>query len=171
MQANIENRERRSIRLQGYNYSGEGRYFITIVLHERMPLFGRLEKSKMILSEAGQYAHDCWLKIPEHYPHVILHEFIIMHDHVHGIIELKKREETDSTSTSPIRKNTFTKIIPGSIGSIIRSYKAAVTTWVKIHHRLPEVWQRNYYEMIIKDDDAYQKICAYIRNNPIKHSR
>ena len=93
---------RRSIRLKGYDYSQAGLYFITICVQDRKCLFGEIagvENSEpsnlqphqeMILNDAGKIADECWLEIPKHFPNVILHEHIVMPNHVHGIIELKR---------------------------------------------------------------------------------
>ena len=79
---------RKSIRLKGYDYSQEGVYFITICSADRKCLFGEIENDEMILNDAGTIANECWLEIPKHFPNAILHEHIVMPNHVHGIIEL-----------------------------------------------------------------------------------
>ena len=79
---------RRSIRLQGYDYSQEGLYFVTMCCYKRMHLFGEITGGKLILNEAGKFANQCWIEIPNHFPNAVLHEYIIMPNHVHGIIEL-----------------------------------------------------------------------------------
>ena len=79
---------RRSIRLKGYDYSQNGLYFITICTFDRECLFGEIINKKMILNDAGKAANECWLKIPEHFPNAVLHEHVVMPNHVHGIIEL-----------------------------------------------------------------------------------
>jgi REP element-mobilizing transposase RayT len=79
---------RRSIRLRGYDYSQPGLYFITICVHERACLFGKIANCKMVLNDTGKIAVDYWSNIPEHFPHTVLHEFIVMPNHVHGIIEI-----------------------------------------------------------------------------------
>ncbi|MBK7009222.1 MAG: hypothetical protein IPH36_11620 [Saprospiraceae bacterium] len=79
---------RRSIRLRGYDYGQPGYYFITICCQDRACLFGEVVECKMILNQAGKIAYECWLAIPQHYPKTALHEFIIMPNHVHGIIEI-----------------------------------------------------------------------------------
>ncbi|BAU56100.1 transposase [Mucilaginibacter gotjawali] len=79
---------RRSIRLKGYDYSQNGLYFITICTYHRECLFGEIIDRKMILNDAGKIANECWLKIPEHFPDAVLHEHVVMPNHVHGIIEL-----------------------------------------------------------------------------------
>ena len=79
-------RRRRSIRLKGYDYSQPGAYFVTICTHERRCLFGDVVDGEMRLNELGKIARQCWLAIPEHFPHARLDEFVIMPNHVHGII-------------------------------------------------------------------------------------
>ena len=79
---------RRSIRLKNYDYSQNGMYYLTIVTQDRLRLFGEIENGNMVFSELGKFAHQCWLDIPQHYPQVVLHEFVIMPNHVHGIIEI-----------------------------------------------------------------------------------
>src|SRR5471030_188022 len=79
---------RRSIRLKGYDYSQNGLYFITICTYNRECLFGEIIDKKMILNDAGKIANECWVKIPEHFPAAVLHEHVVMPNHVHGIIEL-----------------------------------------------------------------------------------
>ena len=77
---------RKSIRLKGHDYSQKGLYFITICCHEKKHLFGKIINEKMILNDAGIYAKKCWLEIPSHFTNVILHEYVIMPNHIHGII-------------------------------------------------------------------------------------
>ena len=89
MNNNPEYHHRQSIRLKGYNYSRKGLYFITICVYKGQCLFGNIENQKMILNDTGRFAHQCWNEIPFHYPQVVLHNFIVMPNHVHGIIELK----------------------------------------------------------------------------------
>jgi len=187
MNKNHEYHNRRSIRLQGYDYSKEGLYFITICTFERQWLFGHIDEKRMILNNIGQFARQCWQEIPVHFPDVILHQFIVMPDHVHGIIELapvgvvgvQNFEPLRSTPPhfgvqnfeplppNPIsRQNEFQKIIPRSIGSIVRGYKIGVSKWFRDHNGSTRVWQRNYFEHIIRDEISYRRISEYIKNNP-----
>lgn len=78
---------RRSIRLKGYDYSQNGLYFITICCHAKACLFGEVINGKMILNNAGKLSDKCWMEIPIHFPNVVLHEYVIMPNHVHAIIE------------------------------------------------------------------------------------
>lgn len=82
---------RRSLRLQGYDYTREGAYFVTVCIHDRAFLFGDISDGKMILNDAGLMAEKCWRDIPTHFPHVALDEFVIMPNHIHGIIAFDGR--------------------------------------------------------------------------------
>ena len=168
---------RKSIRLQGYDYSKSGLYFITICVQNRKCLFGNILRGnydEMVLNDAGKIADKCWLEIPKHFPNAVLHEHIIMPNHVHGIIELVKNHDVGVQNNvgvqnfEPLQKrvNKFQKIIPYSIGSIVRGYKIGVTKWVRSNTDIEFVWQRNYYENIIRTENSYQRICEYIINNP-----
>ena len=197
MKVNPTIHNRKSIRLRNYDYSQEGLYFITICTKDRECLFGKITGGRMILNDDGKMANRCWLQIPDHFPGVVLHQHIIMPNHIHGIIEIK----TECTNNPGVQNNTppqqkqrneFGKIIPRSIGSIIRGYKTGVTKWVR-YRRIEEIegiegvenfqpqlsrpqrtqrtitiWQRNYYEHIIRNDQAYYIISIYIKNNPLK---
>ena len=81
---------RRSIRLKGYDYSKAGLYFITICVKDRECLFGEIVDGKMVSNDAGKIAEECWLEIPKHFPDSVFHEHIVMPNHVHGIVELKR---------------------------------------------------------------------------------
>ena len=191
---------RRSIRLKGYDYSQAGLYFVTICVNNRKCLFGEIvgvqnfepirlpnesvssdgiqnfeprPRYQMILNDAGKTAGECWLEIPKHFQNAVLHEYIIMPNHIHGIIELIQTVSSPNESTSPVgvqnfepQRNQFQKIIPHSIGSIIRGYKIGVTKWFRHNSDIENVWQRNYYEHIIHDETSHQRIADYIQNNP-----
>ena len=86
---------RRSIRLQGYDYSNKGVYFVTLCTKNRVAFFGNIVGGIMVLNNAGCVANKCWNEIPDHFKHAVLHEYIIMPDHVHGIIEIIKPPGTD----------------------------------------------------------------------------
>jgi putative transposase len=207
-------KHRHSIRLKGYDYSQAGLYFLTICVQDRRCLFGKIVDGKMNLNDAGKISDECWLGIPEHFPNAVLHEHIIMPNHVHGIIELiKPCSQTNESGISvgvqnfeplqsPIEsssngvqnfeplqspdesfqttgvenfqplRNEYQKIIPHSIGSIVRGFKTGVTKWfhnnsVGVQNFEPQqIWQRNYYEHIIRNEHAYQRIADYIINNP-----
>lgn len=211
LQYNPKIHHRRSIRLNGYDYSQAGLYFITICCENREHRFGKIENNEMILNDAGAIAEKCWLEIPNHFPNAILHEHIIMPNHIHGIIQLKTDDvvrvenlqphhtEPQRNTPSPIpvgvenfqplqqnttplvrvqntgvqnfepqRRNEFQKIIPRSIGSIVRGYKIGVTKWYRNNGDIDKIWQRNFHEHIIRDEKSYRNISNYIINNPAK---
>jgi len=173
---------RRSIRLKEYDYSQAGLYFITFCCQNRRHLFGKIIDGKMILNDAGKIAKKCWLDIPDHFKNVILHDFIIMPNHVHGIIEFTEKKDLDSTAKAiqHLPKNVssdganasekdFSHIFRSpskTIGSVIRGYKIGVTKWMRQNTNVTDIWHRNYYEHIIRNDTAYYYISEYIKKNP-----
>ena len=164
MPYNREIHHRRSIRLKGYDYSQEGLYFITICVQDRECLFGKIvDHPIMILNDAGKIADQCWLAIPQHFPDVVLHEYIVMPNHVHGIIEITNN--VGAKNFSPLRppKPAMPRTPSRTIGSIARGFKIGVTKWFD-----QSVWQRDYYEHIIRSTDEYERIANYIINNPAK---
>jgi REP element-mobilizing transposase RayT len=169
--------QRHSIRLKGYDYSQSGLYFITICCQDRIYLFGEITNDEMATNEIGKIAKNCWTEIPQHFKNTVLHEYIIMPNHIHGIIEItgKKNavEPVEALHATPQRpnqpdKNEFMSFVSpksGTLSTIIRSYKSAVT---KHAHQLMVdfAWQRNYYEHIIRNDESYYRIANYIIDNP-----
>lgn len=151
-----------------------------------MHLFGEIDQDEMQLNDLGKIANQCWLAIPEHFPNAVLHEYVIMPNHVHGIVELKNGgpeltvggvptvgveniqplPPPTAQSSKPSRRNEYQKMIPRSIGSIVKGFKIGVTNWCRINTDIENMWQRNYYEHIIRDEISYHRISGYIRNNP-----
>lgn len=164
--------DRQSIRLKGYDYMQAGLYFITMNCYERARLFGKIMNGTMVLNDAGKIADACWLEIPQHFPHVILHEYVIMPDHVHGIIEIlgaNLNQLIGVKNFSPATdKSTMPRSPSKTIGSVVRGYKIGVTKWMRQNTNVYDVWQRNYYEHIIRNEKSYQTISNYIKNNPAK---
>lgn len=153
---------RRSIRLKGYDYSQAGLYFITIVCQDRAHLFGKIKNGEMVLNDAGCIADECWLEITNHFPNVVLREFVVMPNHIHGIVELKTEfaAAVGANDNSPLRSPSKT------IGSIVHGYKIGVTKWIRHNTDARNVWQRNYYEHVIRNHVEYQRLSKYIMNNP-----
>lgn len=164
---------RRSVRLKGYDYSQAGLYFVTICTHQRLSLFGEIIGSEMMLNAAGMVAKKCWLAIPEHFPMVKLEEFVIMPNHVHGIIQINVganhiRPQYTNVSNmkgisninvacmkgecdSPLQKTSRPNGTSNTIGSMVRGFKTGVTQWFRANTNIHNVWQRNYHEHIIRD--------------------
>ncbi len=168
---------RRSLRLPGYDYGQDGAYFVTICTHDRRPLFGPIVGAEMRLNDAGRIAAQCWSAIPHHHSNAAMDEFIVMPNHVHGIIFIRgvpsrpngtPGEGVGATRASPLPRGSGpTK---GSLGAIVGSYKSAVTREINRLRGTPagQVWQRNYYEHVIRNEAALHDIRQYIANNPVK---
>jgi REP element-mobilizing transposase RayT len=196
-QFNPQRHHRRSIRLKGYDYSKEGYYFITICCEDKAKIFGEIIDGKMILNEFGQIANQEWLNTANIRQNCKLHAHIIMPDHIHGIIEILFSENpnnqigafksTSQTIGAFIRgfkiatiKRIKDFILLGSgeskfdldsgeskFASVTGELQFAPTFIIKkINFK---IWQRNYYEIIIRDELAYLNIARYIRNNPKNH--
>lgn len=184
---------RRSIRLKGYDYSQSGLYFITICCQDRICRFGQVENGKMILNEYGQIAHDEWLKLSRRFSNFELDVFQIMPNHMHGIIALNAGatlavapDETpvdpNDTPVAPINAVVGDDIGAGaspapagvgSISGIVGAYKSLVANacldiYKTKNKIMGKLWQRNYYEHIIRNDKSYHTISVYIINNPKK---
>jgi REP element-mobilizing transposase RayT len=164
---------RRSIRLPGYDYTQPGAYFITIVTHQRMPSFGEIVDGEMRLNEYGQIVHAEWFQTAAVRPYVMLHcdEFVVMPNHVHGIIWIVDTDadgNDDDVNPRAVGGVTPTNVIPGSLGAIVRSFKSITAKRINALRDTPgaPVWQRNYYEHIIRDDHALARIRDYIQSNP-----
>ncbi|MBR9831306.1 hypothetical protein GYB57_04085 [bacterium] len=195
---NPDKHNRRSIRLKGYDYSSAGLYFITICCQNRISRFGHIENGTMILNEFGRVANDEWLNTPNIRKNIQLGEFIIMPNHMHGIIRIlhaaefnlpnstgelhspKSKEFNQSdhegvcktppqSPQSPQPQSRHTPQSPSqTIGAIVRGYKSSVTKQLKSLGLNDKLWQRNYHEHIIRNDKAHENISNYIINNPQK---
>ena len=172
---------RLSIRLRGYDYSQAGAYFITICTQNRGCLFGDVAGGEMRLNDAGRSVEQCWNEIPAHFPNVELDAFVIMPNHIHGVLWITKtvgaRHAVPLQHAVPQHNDTpgmeqFGRPVAGSIPTIMRSFKSAVTKRINEMRRTPgvPVWQRNYYEHIIRNDESLNLIREYIVNNPLQWS-
>jgi REP element-mobilizing transposase RayT len=163
MKFDSQKHHRRSIRLKEYDYAQPGGYFVTIVTYQRDLLFGEIVDEEMVLNDFGKIADECWREIPEHFPNVKLGAYVVMPNHVHGIITI-----TDGRGTiyrAPTQEQ-FQKPVTGSIPTIIRTYKSAVTRLIGREHNATGIWQRNYYEHIIRNHQDWDRIHRYIESNP-----
>jgi putative transposase len=229
VQYDPQKHHRRTIRLQGYDYSAPGAYFITICTHQRECLFGEIVDGEMRSNELGQMVNACWQRLPFHFPNLTLDAFVVMPNHVHGILILTNPcrgaalghnawhpTENLCPNATPIPKQSppepgvifgqeqslsepgeqspsepgvafgqrqlhLTKdglpnaaplpprLVAGSVGSIVLNFKSVTTRSKNRIRRSPGVplWQRNYYEHIIRGEKSLQYIRQYITNNPI----
>lgn len=165
-------RGRRSIRLPHYDYSSAGAYFVTIATHKRKPLFGKTVNEHVELNALGRTAHQCWVEIPSHFPKIDLDIFVVRPDHVHGVLLINE----DSTygvgaqHAAPLRQDRL-QVAPGSLGAVVRSFKASVTKHVRraVQDSSLVVWQRNYYERVIRDERELEVTRFYVLHNAISH--
>lgn len=158
---------RGSIRSKGYDYSKEGLYFITICTEDKRCLFGSVVNGKMQLNRYGKIVDDEWLNtINIRKGDVVLHEYVVMPNHVHAIVEITRRGVSHTPTSSTLASHTPMKSPSKTLGAIVRGFKGSVSKRIG-----KSIWQRNYYETIIRDDKAYANISNYIRNNPMKWSR
>jgi REP element-mobilizing transposase RayT len=156
---------RHSIRLPDFDYSQPGEYYITIVTHERQHLFGKIVDFEMQLNDLGKIVMDCWSTIPDHFTNVDLGEYVVMPNHFHGIIHIIDDNGRGTIYRAPTVER-FGHPVAGSIPTIIRTFKAAVTRDAGRVLNISGIWQRNYFERVITSDHEYEIIEAYIANNP-----
>ena len=173
-----EARRRRSIRLKGYDYSRTGAYFVTTVTQNRLCLFGDVVGDEMHLNEAGIMAQEMWETLPHRFPGIDLDAFVIMPNHIHGIIAINEPVGASVVSAQDNSMATgeraTTRVAP-TLGDVMGAYKSlttieysrGVTTWgwQSFDRRL---WQRNYYERVIRDGRELDRAREYIANNPMQ---
>ncbi len=159
---------RHSIRLQGYDYSQTGAYFVTICAHDRKCLFGEIADGVMHLNQFGNIVDAEWLKTPRIRPAVELDEYVIMPNHMHGIFFIN--DDGRGTEHRAPTVEQFGKPTHNSVPTIMRSYKGTVKIQINELRNAPgaRVWQDNYYEHVIRDDEDLNRIREYIINNPMR---
>jgi putative transposase len=158
---------RRSIRLKGYDYSQAGAYYITIVTYQRDCLFGEIMNKEMIPNDFGNIADECWRGIPKHFTFVELGAHVIMPNHIHGIVVIRDTGR-GAAMLRPYEDHPHKiNLKPGSLGAIVRSYKSAVSYRIHKESNTTGIWQRNYYEHIIRDEQDLQNKSDYIEANPM----
>lgn len=167
MTYNTDIHHRRSIRLKDYDYTGEGAYFVTICTYQKECLFGDIINGEMQLNDMGTIVRQCWNDIPRHFSHAIIDEFIVMPNHIHGIVifNVGAKNSDRAKNILPLQHGTSM-----TIGSVIRGFKIGVTKWSRANDACHAPWQRNYYEHIIRNERELNSIRQYILDNPLKWS-
>ena len=160
-----------SARWKDWDYGSVGAYFITICTKDRHPYFGEIMDGKMIYTPLGAIADVLWMEIKNHTRNIELGEFVVMPNHLHGILIVETLHATSPRQTLhatslPNRQMAAISPKPGTIPAIIRSYKSAVTRHA---HRLQMefAWQPRFYDRIIRDNRSHSAIAEYIRRNPL----
>jgi REP element-mobilizing transposase RayT len=164
-----------SIRLRGYDYSRAGAYFVTICAQGRECLFGEIVDGEMLLNEFGGCVVRWWDDIPRHFVGVDTDAFVVMPNHVHGIIVivgagLPRPYGTIATHTAMGAETAPLRGRRPSLGNIVAYFKYQTTKTINEMRQTPSapVWQRNYYEHIIRDEEPLNRIREYIINNPLQ---
>jgi len=172
---------RRSIRLKGYNYTQAGAYFVTLCAWQRECLFGEILGGEMQLNDYGRVLEEEWLRTAEVRPNVDLDAFVIMPNHLHGVIvicdQCRRGEPLarpygpyrPCRPTAPAAPTGTVRIVAGSLGAIIGQIKSITTKRINALRNAPgqPVWQRNYHEHIIHSETALNNIRQYIAHNPM----
>jgi len=153
---------RRSIRLKGYDYASPGAYFLTVCAHGKECIFD--------VPELLDAVEEAWRAIPLHMPNVRPDEFVIMPNHVHGILWILEGNVVGAQHAAPLPKARTLAARPGSLGAMVRSFKAAAAKRVNEIRGTSgaSVWQRNYYERVIRNEDELGSIREYIHLNPFR---
>ena len=173
-----------STRLSGWDYTSPGYYFVTIVTHRRLPFFGEILDGTMRLTSIGKIVAEEWQKTPQIRPNVLLDEWVVMPNHIHGIIVITSPVETprrgvstpdrgvstpDRGVSTPDRGvSTPTQWKPGTLGTIINQFKSVCTKRIRGGGNPEFAWQSRFYDHIIRDERSMQHIRSYINANPFQ---
>jgi len=150
---------RHSNRLRDYDYSQGGAYFVTICVLQRECLFGEIVDGEMIMNETGRIVLAAWTDLPNHYKHIILDEYVVMPNHFHGIIDIVRV----GLKPAPTEKQH-------ALSEIIRGFKTFSSRRINVFRNKPgcSVWQRNYYERVIRNENELSRAREYVVNNSLK---
>jgi REP element-mobilizing transposase RayT len=161
-------KNRRSIRLKGFDYSLPGAYFLTICTHRRERILASVVDRKIQLSPAGAVVRSAWLELPRRFPTVMLQDFVVMPNHLHAIVAFAHLQHATKKGAASSAPTTETPS-PPYLGKIIRAFKSLSAIEVNriLGRKNRAVWQRNYYEHIIRTAREYDEIRKYIYENPM----
>ncbi len=156
---------RKSLRLKGYDYSSAGAYFVTICTQNKENKFGAIVNGDMQLNEFGYIVQESWIWLPKQYEYLELDEWAIMPNHFHGILKINEFGRGGSL-TAPTCDISHIK----SLGSLVGGFKTVAAKRVNELRHMPSsvVWQRNYYEHVIRNEDDLHRIREYVVNNSLK---
>lgn len=159
------------MRLRDYDYRQSGVYFITVCTHQHISLFGQIADGEMVLNQLGQVVNSEWLHVARARTNVFLDNYVIMPNHLHGIVIIENAR-VESTRDSAKNGNCSGTLPSGSLGAIVGHFKAAVSRRAKALGLdcSQRIWQRNYYEHIIRNEKSLNEIRKYILENPARWS-
>lgn len=152
---------RRRLRLEGYNYSSAGMYFVTVCVQDRQPLLGTIRDGVMEPSAAGVMVQEVWDNLPHYSPGMATDAFIVMPDHIHGIVVL------DDQRDSPSPRSALPAVLQRYKSYTTAKYRAGVYTagWPRFPGTL---WQRSYFERVIRNERELDAARVYITENVAK---
>jgi putative transposase len=161
---------RRSIRLKGYDYSGAGAFFVTIVAWQREMVFGDVVDGEMILNDFGKIVSEKWQWLETQYEYVELGAWVIMPNHLHGILVIHDDGRGGSRSAPTGNSRVVMPIKRKPLGGLIGAFKTVSTKQINLLQNTEGqiVWQRNYYEHIIRNEREMDRISRYIESNPAR---
>ena len=159
---------RRSIRLKDYDYTQNGAYVVTICTHGRESLFGDIVDGEMRLNDFGRIVEEEWWRTETIRPEIELDAFVVMPNHIHGIIVIIDGGDVGAHGRAPLQKPGVAYRPPRSLGSFVAGFKSAVTKRINAQRDTPNapVWQRNFYEQVIRNEFTLNEFRGYIVTNP-----
>ncbi len=176
MKFDPQKHHRRSIRLKGYNYAEPGAYFITICTYQRQCWFGNIRDGKMYLNQIGKIVAQEWINSGQIRPSLQLEQWVIMPNHVHGIVIITDTNTVGAHRYAPLptpqnrpsKQSVIPPRKPRSLSSFVAGFKSAVTIKINTIRQTsnPPIWQRNYYESILREQDSLNTVRQYIIHNP-----
>ncbi len=154
---------RRSIRLAGYDYSTAGVYFVTICASRRAMLFGEIRGARFVPNAIGAVVEKTWCELPNRFPSVALDAFVLMPNHLHGLIVLYKKKRAEINSAPTTEKPSV------SLARLVQSFKSLTRMQARKQlGRANPLWQRDYYEHVVRNENALTAIQRYIHENPAR---
>ncbi len=162
--------KRRSLRLPGYDYRNDGVYFVTVCAHQKRCIFGEILNGTMILNECGFIVEEEWLRAELIRPNVELEMYVLMPNHLHGVIVLRDEHDKQKMNSDLAATPISSTLKAGSLGAIIGQFKSVASKRIRRLKNPPErpIWQRNYYESIIRTPDIWNRTRDYIAANPMR---
>ena len=157
----MNQRRRKSNRLEGYDYSQAGCYFVTVCVQDMQCLFGEIVEGRMVLNEAGEIVNARWQWLFERYDYVELDDYVVMPNHLHGILIIQHRRDR----SRPVPTDAL-KI--KSLSELVGAFKTTSSKHIRENALVSFKWQRSFYDHVIRDDDDLKRIREYIQNNPLE---
>ena len=160
---------RKLTRLRGYDYSQDGYYFITVCVKNRLVVFGKINNGEMVGNKFADVVRECWLDLPNHYPNCVLHAFMVMPNHIHGIIQIDNDKLTVGNGLKPFPESSPNPAPrKHGLSEMVRALKSFSSRRINEIAGFRFQWQKSFYDHIIRDEESFVKISEYILYNPAK---